>query len=150
MHRVFLSIGSNIGGKEKNCFIAVEKLKLSGIIINKISPVYKTEPWGFKNQPDFVNIALEVFTTLPSIELLCLLKKIEKEMGRKTSVRYGPRIIDIDIIFYDDLIYESDELIIPHPLMHKRYFILKPLSDIAPDFVHPVLNLTVKELLDKL
>lgn len=150
MHRVFLSIGSNIGYKEKNCFQAVEKLKQSGITITKISPVYTTKPWGFKDQPDFANIALEAFTELSPVELLRLLKKIEKEMGRKVSVKYGPRIIDIDIIFYDDLIYESEELTIPHPLMHERYFVLKPLNDIAPDFVHPVLNLTVKELLDKL
>jgi len=150
MHRVFLSIGSNIGEKEKNCLEAIAILKKSGLIIKKTSSVYITEPWGLKNQPDFANMAVEAFTELEPLELLCLLKKIEKNMGRKPTVKYGPRIIDIDIIFYDALVYKSEKLTIPHPLMHERYFVLKPLSEIAPDFVHPVLNLTVKELLDNL
>ncbi|WP_353684822.1 2-amino-4-hydroxy-6-hydroxymethyldihydropteridine diphosphokinase [Thermodesulfovibrio sp. 3907-1M] len=150
MHRVFLSIGSNIGEKEKNCFQAITMLEQSGLIIDKKSSIYITKPWGFKNQPDFANMAVEAFTELKPLELLQLLKKIESNMGRRPSIKYGPRIIDIDIIFYDDLILKSEELIIPHPLMHERYFVLKPLSEIAPDFVHPELKLSVKKLLEKL
>jgi len=148
MHRVFLSIGSNIGEKEKNCFNAIKRLKECGLIINKLSPVYITNPWGITNQPDFANMAIETFTDFLPTKLLYKLKEIEKEMGRKPAIKYGPRIIDIDIIFYDELVYNSDELIIPHPLMHKRYFVLKPMNDIASDFLHPVFNLTIKELLD--
>ncbi|MGC9045127.1 MAG: 2-amino-4-hydroxy-6-hydroxymethyldihydropteridine diphosphokinase [Thermodesulfovibrio sp.] len=150
MHRVFLSIGSNIGEKEKNCLQAIAILEQSGLIINKTSSIYITKPWGFKNQPDFANMAVEAFTDFDPRELLQLIKKIEKQMGRKSTIKYGPRIIDIDIIFYDNLIYESENLNIPHPLMHKRYFVLKPLVEIAPDFVHPVLGLTIKELFDNL
>ncbi|MGB9711005.1 MAG: 2-amino-4-hydroxy-6-hydroxymethyldihydropteridine diphosphokinase [Thermodesulfovibrio sp.] len=150
MHRVFLSIGSNIGEKEKNCLQAIAILEQSGLIINKKSSIYITKPWGFKNQPDFANMAVEAFTDFDPRELLQLIKKIEKQMGRKSTIKYGPRIIDIDIIFYDNLIYESENLNIPHPLMHKRYFVLKPLVEIAPDFVHPVLGLTIKELFDNL
>ncbi|HHW21000.1 2-amino-4-hydroxy-6-hydroxymethyldihydropteridine diphosphokinase [Thermodesulfovibrio thiophilus] len=148
MHRVFLSIGSNIGEKEKNCFNAIKRLKECGLIINKLSPVYITNPWGITNQPDFANMAVETFTDFLPAKLLYKLKQIEKKMGRKPTIKYGPRLIDIDIIFYDELVYNSDELIIPHPLMHKRYFVLKPMNDIASDFLHPVFKLTIKELLD--
>ncbi|MEN2985071.1 MAG: 2-amino-4-hydroxy-6-hydroxymethyldihydropteridine diphosphokinase [Thermodesulfovibrionaceae bacterium] len=150
MHRVFLSIGSNIGDKEKNCYLAVEKLREKGLIINKISPLYITEPWGYKKQPDFANIVIEVFTTFQPLELLYLVKSIEKQMGRKDTFKYGPRIIDIDIIFFDDIVYESPELKIPHPKMQERYFVLRPLCDIDPEFVHPLIKKTVKELLEKL
>ncbi|MCS7203288.1 MAG: 2-amino-4-hydroxy-6-hydroxymethyldihydropteridine diphosphokinase [Thermodesulfovibrio sp.] len=150
MHRVFLSIGSNIGDKEKNCYLAVEKLREKGLIINKISPLYITEPWGYKKQPDFANIVIEVFTTFQPLELLYLVKNIEKQMGRKDTFKYGPRIIDIDIIFFDDIVYESPELKIPHPKMQERYFVLRPLCDIDPEFVHPLIKKTVKELLEKL
>lgn len=150
MHRVFLSIGSNLGDKEKNCFEAIDRLEKTGLIINKVSKIYITEPWGLKEQPDFANIAIEAFTLLSPFQLLHNLKKIEKNMGRQKTIKYGPRIIDIDIIFYDDLILKSEELTIPHPLMHERYFVLKPLSEIAPNFVHPELKISVKNLLEKL
>ncbi len=150
MHRVFLSIGSNLGEKEKNCLQAIEMLEKAGLIIDKKSSIYITKPWGFKNQPDFANMAVEAFTELKPLELLKLIKKIERKMGRKPSIKYGPRIIDIDIIFYDDLILKSEKLIIPHPFMHERYFVLKPLSEIAPYFIHPELKLSVKKLLEKL
>jgi 2-amino-4-hydroxy-6-hydroxymethyldihydropteridine diphosphokinase len=102
MHRVFLSIGSNLGEKEKNCLQAIEMLEKAGLIIDKKSSIYITKPWGFKNQPDFANMAVEAFTELKPLELLKLIKKIERKMGRKPSIKYGPRIIDIDIIFYDE------------------------------------------------
>lgn len=150
MHKVFLAIGSNLGNKKKNCLVAVEKLKETGIIIEKISKIYITEPWGIKEQPVFANMVISGFTEASPFELLKSIKNIEKEMGREKTIRYGPRIIDIDIIFYDNLILETEHLTIPHPLAHKRYFVLRPLIDIAPDFIHPVLKVKVKKLLDNL
>lgn len=150
MHKVYLLLGSNLGDREKNIDNAIIELKARGLIISKKSSLYNTAPWGYTEQPEFLNLALECLTSLEPFELLKEIKKIEKKMGRENFIRYGPRIIDIDIIFYDDLIFKSDDLTIPHPLMHKRYFVLKPLSEIAPDFVHPLLKLTVKQLLEKL
>ncbi len=144
---VYLLIGSNLGDREHNLKIALEHLKEYNIIISKTSSIHNTSPWGFKDQPDFLNQAIEAFTTLEPYDLLKKLKNIEKQMGRIKSLKYGPRIIDIDIIFYNDLILESEELSIPHPLMHMRDFVLKPLYEIAPDFIHPKLNLSVRDLL---
>lgn len=143
-------LGSNLGDREKNINDAINELQVSGIIISKKSSLYNTPPWGYTEQPDFLNQAIECLTSLEPFELLKEIKKIERKLGREKTVRYGPRIIDIDIIFYDDLIFKSDELTIPHPLMHKRDFVLKPLCEIAPDFVHPELKLSVKNLLEKL
>uniref|UniRef100_A0A7C4AIL8 2-amino-4-hydroxy-6-hydroxymethyldihydropteridine pyrophosphokinase n=1 Tax=Thermodesulfovibrio aggregans TaxID=86166 RepID=A0A7C4AIL8_9BACT len=150
MHKVYLLLGSNIGDRKKNIEIALSELKHCGLIISKISSMYNTSPWGYIEQPEFLNVALECFTSLQPFDLLKEIKKIEKKMGRVDTVKYGPRIIDIDIIFYDDLILKSEELTIPHPLMHERLFVLKPLSEIAPDFVHPELKQSVKELIEKL
>lgn len=150
MHKVYLLLGSNLGNREKNIDNAINELKACGIIISKKSSLYNTAPWGYAEQPEFLNQALECLTSLEPFELLKEIKSIEKKMGREKTVRYGPRIIDIDIIFYDDLILKSEKLTIPHPLMHERLFVLKPLSEIAPDFVHPELKLTVKQLLEKL
>lgn len=150
MHRVFLSIGSNLGQKDKNCYLAIDKLKENGLIITQVSPLYITEPWGYVSQPKFANIVVEALTEFEPLELLHLIKKIEKQMGRKKTFRYGPRVIDIDIIFFDDIVFNSDDLKIPHPEMHKRFFVLKPLCDIAPDVLHPVLKKSVKQLLEKL
>jgi 2-amino-4-hydroxy-6-hydroxymethyldihydropteridine diphosphokinase len=150
MHKVYLLLGSNLGDRNKNIELAISELKDCGIIISKMSSLYNTKPWGYTEQPDFLNQAIECFTNLGAVELLREIKKIEKKLGRKNNIKYGPRIIDIDIIFYDDLILKSEELTIPHPLMHERYFVLKPLSEIAPDFVHPELKISVKNLLEKL
>ncbi|MCX8033876.1 MAG: 2-amino-4-hydroxy-6-hydroxymethyldihydropteridine diphosphokinase [Thermodesulfovibrio sp.] len=150
MSRVYLLLGSNLGDRAKNIEIAISELKNCGLTISRRSSFYNTSPWGYKEQPEFLNIAIECFTSLSPFALLEEIKKIEKKMGRKDTIRYGPRIIDIDIIFYNNLILKTDKLIIPHPLMHKRDFVLKPLCEIAPDFVHPDLKLSVKELLDNL
>lgn len=150
MHKIYLLLGSNLGDRQKNIDNAINELKACGIIISRKSSLYNTAPWGYTEQPEFLNQALECFTSLEPVELLEEIKKIEKKMGRIDIVRYGPRIIDMDIIFYDDLILKTDKLIIPHPLMHKRLFVLKPLNEIAPDFIHPELKLSVKNLLEKL
>lgn len=146
----YLGIGSNLGERRNNCLIALRLLAEKGVIIRKASSFYETEPWGIKEQPDFINMAAEVETDLPPDELLKVIKGIEREMGRKETFRWGPRIIDIDILLYNDMIYESEDLRIPHPLMHEREFVLEPLSEIAPERVHPLLKKTIIELLRSL
>ncbi|MEN2994660.1 MAG: 2-amino-4-hydroxy-6-hydroxymethyldihydropteridine diphosphokinase [Thermodesulfovibrio sp.] len=150
MHKVYLLLGSNLGDREKNIEEAINELMLCGVIILKKSSLYNTAPWGYIDQPEFLNQAVEGLTSLEPLALLREIKKIEKRMGRVETLRYGPRVIDIDIIFYDNIIFESKDLVIPHPLMHKREFVLKPLCEIAPDFIHPKLNLPVKKLLENL
>ncbi len=143
---VYLGLGSNIRNREENCLRAIEFLRQKGLIITKKSRLYETGPWGVKEQPDYINMALEVNTDLEPEELLRLIKEIEREMGRKETYKWGPRLIDIDILLYDDLTYDRHDLKIPHPLMHERDFVLIPLSEIAPQKVHPVLKKTISEL----
>lgn len=147
-HRVFIALGSNLGDREKNLGAAILLLS-SFISVQKISPIYETEPWGFKDQPSFLNQVLEGLTRFKPITLLKRLKSIEKKLGRKPGIRYGPRLIDLDILFYDDLILDEPGLAIPHPRLHERSFVLVPLENIAPCLVHPVLNQTIHELLQK-
>ncbi len=147
MSIAYIAIGSNVGNRRYHCLKAVELLEQSGQAVSKISSLYETEPWGVKNQPPFINMAVEIETEFPPKKLLGLLKKIEKKMGRKKTVRWGPRVIDLDILFYDDLTLNNDDLVIPHPLMHTRVFVLEPLSEIAPEKVHPVLRKKVASLL---
>ncbi len=126
---------------------AVKRLKSRpGITVKTVSPVYETTPVGVEGQPDYLNAAIEIETTLDEVELLEACLCIEKDMGRIRKERWGQRNIDIDILFYNSLIMKSEKLTIPHPLMHKRAFVIKPLSDIAPDFIHPDLGKTVNEL----
>ncbi|MBI4690283.1 MAG: 2-amino-4-hydroxy-6-hydroxymethyldihydropteridine diphosphokinase [Nitrospirae bacterium] len=148
MSIAYIGIGSNIGSRKENCEKAIRLLGKSGVTIVKQSSMYETEPWGVKDQPKFINMAIEVETDKEPKELLNILKKIEKEVGRTETVKWGPRVIDLDILLYDDLILKTPELEIPHPLMHERDFVLKPLSEIAPDKRHPVIGKTVKEMLN--
>ncbi len=150
MNTVYLVLGSNVGNRADNIQDAIEELKNRGLTILKKSSLYNTAPWGYIEQSDFLNMALKCSTNLCPYSLLKEIKDIEKKMGRKETIRYGPRIIDIDIIFYNNLILKSEQLTIPHPIMHKREFVLKPLCEIAPDFIHPELKLSVKQLLDNL
>ncbi|MDA8106255.1 MAG: 2-amino-4-hydroxy-6-hydroxymethyldihydropteridine diphosphokinase [Nitrospiraceae bacterium] len=147
MSIAYIGIGSNVGNRRYHCLKAVELLEQNGQKVSKISSLYETEPWGVKDQPPFINMAVEIETAFPPKKLLGLLKKIEKKMGRKKTVRWGPRVIDLDILFYDDLTVNDDDLVIPHPFMHIRAFVLEPLSEIAPEIVHPVLRKKVAALL---
>ncbi len=148
--RTCLSLGSNLGNKELNLNTAIENLQSQVGEIVEVSQVYETEPWGFETENNFLNSVAIVETDLEPQKLLTEIKKIEKKLGRvKTKSGYESRIIDIDIIFYDNLIYEGEELIIPHKYAHKRDFVLEPLNELVPDFTHPVLNLPISELLKR-
>ena len=149
MPSVYLSLGSNLGDRVKNLKEAIKRMEESGkVSIKKISSVYETEPVGYENQPRFLNLVLQTQTSLDPHPLLEQLLSIEEQMGRKREGKWGPRNIDIDILFYDDLMVNSVELTIPHPRMHERRFILVPLAQIAPKLLHPFLKKNVTELLE--
>ena len=149
MHKVFLGIGGNIGDKKKNfvrCMELIEKM-LGKIIL--FSPVYETPPWGFSSENNFWNQIFYIETNFEPEILLKKIHQIEILFGRdRKGDDYSSREIDIDILYFDNFILESDSLIIPHPLIHERLFVLKPLSDIAPDFIHPVLQKNSLQMLD--
>ena len=147
---VYIGIGSNLGNREENCEKAINLLSQKGIEVLKRSSFYETEPRGVKEQPKFINAALEVETDLEPEELLKTIKGIETDLGRVSGIRWGPRLIDLDILLYDDLTVKTDNLEIPHPGVKDRDFVLIPLSDIAPDKVHPVLKKSIKELLSEI
>lgn len=144
----FISIGSNIGDRLGNCKKAVEGFaENEDIQIIKTSSFYETEPWGEIEQDWFINCVIEIETTLDAKALLATLQNIEKGFGRNRINRGGPRVIDMDILFFNREIMESQDLIVPHPFLHKRRFVLTPLYEIAPDFIHPVLKMSVADLL---
>ena len=147
MSIVYIGIGSNLGDRHKNCLRAVELLKQSGLSVTKQSSVHETAAWGVTEQPAFLNMAVALETGLAPMDLLGLLKKIEKDMGRQETVKWGPRIIDLDILLYDDIALNTEALIIPHPLMHEREFVLGPLAELAKDLIHPVLKKRIGDLL---
>ncbi len=146
MEKVFLGIGSNVG--EKIPYIKKAVTLLSKILTDmEKAPLYISKAVGFEDQPDFINTVISGYTDIEPYELFKKVKDIEKKVGRIKRFRWGPREIDIDILFYGNLLIEKDDLIIPHPRIHERDFVLKPLSDLDPNFVHPVFKKTVKELL---
>jgi 2-amino-4-hydroxy-6-hydroxymethyldihydropteridine diphosphokinase len=143
----YLSLGSNMGERERMLKTAVELLsKRSGDILDR-SAVYETEPWGNKEQPVFLNQIISIDTPLSAEELLDEIHFVERQMGRiRNGKPFQPRYVDIDILLYDQLVLQSERLTIPHPLMHRRAFILVPLMEIAPGLMHPLLKRSVKEL----
>jgi 2-amino-4-hydroxy-6-hydroxymethyldihydropteridine diphosphokinase len=150
MSTVYVGIGSNLGNRRKNCNRAVKLLEEKGIVVKKRSSVYETEPWGVKEQPLFLNMAVEIETALPPRKLLDIIRDIEKEVGRERTFHWGPRIIDLDILLYNNRVILERQLKIPHPFLHRRAFVLKPLDEIAPDIMHPVLKISVHEMLQRI
>ena len=149
----YLSLGSNIGDRLSNIQQAVNLLSLDEkITILKTSSFYETEPWGIKNQNWFVNAVIRIETNLKPIELLRVINHVEERLGRcrERETRWGERTLDIDILFYDDLIFENEILIIPHKELQNRAFVLVPMLEIAENFVHPKFNKTILELYDDL
>jgi 2-amino-4-hydroxy-6-hydroxymethyldihydropteridine diphosphokinase len=144
--KVYLALGSNLGDRMSNLASAVERLSRK-ITIKKISSVYETEPVYYKEQPLYLNAVLSAVTELDPFELLRFVKSIESDLGRQPRFRNAPRTIDIDILFYGDQVAETAELIIPHPRIAERAFVLMPLAEIAPRLVHPLLQERVSELL---
>lgn len=148
--RVFLGLGSNLGNRIDYIEKAINEIgSLKDTkIINKAS-FYETEPWGFKEQPDFINSAVEIETTLSAEELFAGVKGIEQKLKRQNKGRWQEREIDIDILFYGNEIVHTEKINIPHKEIEKRKFVLIPMNELAPDFIHPVFNETIGELLNK-
>ncbi len=146
MERVYLLLGTNVGNLTENIMNAIDELSKNGIKILKKSKIYKTKPWGKTDQPDFLNMAVEVETSFSPQELLKTLKGIEQKLKRKTNEKWGPRIIDIDILFYGNHTINEPNLIIPHPYFFERNFAIIPMADIAPDFIPPAQNKSIKQV----
>jgi len=149
MGKVFIGIGSNLGDSRKNCLEAIDKIKghpCCEIIIT--SPFYNTEPVGVEGQNWYTNAVMAISTSLKAEDLIKVLLDIEKEMGRiRTGSRWEARTIDLDILLYDDDIINEENLTVPHPLMHKRRFVMAPITDIEPEKIHPILGKSMAELL---
>lgn len=152
VHTAVIAIGSNLGRKVENCRRAVAELNsLPGSRVADISPFYRTAPVGYRDQDWFVNAAVVLETGLAPLDLLGALQAIQRRAGRtQPTVRFGPRVLDLDIIFYDDAVIETSELTVPHPRMHERRFVLQPICDMNPAIVHPVLAVRVQTLLDRI
>ena len=147
MKIAYLSLGSNVGDRERLLQDAVRLLHTPDLRVVRISPVYQTEPQDVRAQPWFLNLVVEAETDLFPRQLLARVQQIERQLGRKRLAAKGPRTIDIDILLYGELVFNTAGLVVPHPRMTERRFVLQPLADLVPELRHPVLRRTVKELL---
>ena len=145
-HTAYLALGSNLGDKEANLRRALELVQQRGVEVVKTSSFICTEPYGVTDQPQFLNGVCEVRTSLEPLELLRTLLEIEQEMGRVRLRHWGERNIDLDLLLYEDVVMDTPELILPHPDMQNRDFVLLPLAEIAPELVHPILQKSIEEL----
>lgn len=150
-HKAYIGLGSNIGDRKNYLKEAINRICAEkNVEIKKQSSFIVTKPWGYIDQEDFLNAVVEIETILEAEELMDLLLEIELEFDRKREIKWGPRTIDLDIIMYDELISSNEKVILPHPRMHEREFVLKPLNEIAPYLMHPVLNKRIFTLLEEL
>jgi len=147
-HTVYLALGSNLGDRFANLKQAIDSLTPQ-LEVKAKSSVYETPPWGFEDQPKFLNQVVKAKTYLDPEPLLKHLKRLEVALGRQASFPNGPRLIDMDILFYDDLILNTSSLVIPHPRLHERGFVLLPLMELNPDLVHPLSKKSVREMAAK-
>ncbi len=148
MEKIYISAGSNLGDRQANLEAALVMLGTRGVLLRKRSAVFETEPVGFRDQPWFLNMAVEVEARLSASDLLGVCLDVERLHGRVRAFQDAPRTLDLDILFYGDLVIRMDGLRIPHPRLAERRFVLEPLAQIAPEFVHPVLGVTVSRLLE--
>ena len=147
-HKAYIALGANLGNRERNITAALQALEATREVkVTKVSALYETDPVGGPPQGKFLNAVAEVKTSLEAPRLMSLCLRIEESLGRKRGERWGPRTIDLDLLLFDDEIHSSEELTIPHPLMHERRFVLEPLVEIAPNAVHPALEQTAADLL---
>ena len=149
MTRVYLGLGTNLGDKRKNLDDALLVIKERIGTVVSLSSFYETAPWGFESQNSFLNAALCVQTSMEALQILQVTQEIEKELGRMKKSSggcYSDRMIDIDILLYGNVVLNTSQLVIPHPLMEKRAFVMQPLAEIAPHVVHPLLHKTMQEL----
>lgn len=145
VNNIFLGLGSNRGDRFSYLKSAVQKIK-ENFILEEYSSVYETEPFGYKEQEHFYNAVVKINTSLPLKELCPLIKKLEIETGRIPGQRWGPREIDIDLLFYNDMVYSDEKLTIPHKEFLLRDFVIVPMQEIAPDFIHPVNGIKMKDI----
>jgi 2-amino-4-hydroxy-6-hydroxymethyldihydropteridine diphosphokinase len=147
----YIGIGSNLGDALQNCKKAIEGIsRIEGIELIRNSSFYKTQPVGIESQNWFVNAVAEIKTTLSAHDLLLILQNVENSMGRKRQTKGGPRIIDLDLLFYGQHVINEVDLDVPHPEIHKRRFVLEPLGEIASYFIHPVFGISIRGLKDRL
>ena len=147
-HLVYLALGTNLGDRLANLRLAIQAMP-PAVQPLSVSSVYETPPWGYLDQPAFLNQVILAQTDLTPLDLLAFLKRLEVQLGRQPGIRYGPRLIDLDILLYDDLQLETPSLASPHPRLAERAFVLAPLADLAPDLCPPGAGLTVSQLLER-